>query len=107
MHVDRDQHRLQPALQPLGQSDVAVLDGGHGENRKAVGQHDNRRNIQHEHSEPIDGRGHNVLDRMVAHRGRHVDIGIRMMQRVKAPEERHRVLAPMHGVAHQVEQQKT
>ena len=43
---------------------------------------------------------------MMAHGGRHIDIGIRMMQRVKAREERHRLLAPMHGVTKKIEQQK-
>jgi hypothetical protein len=30
-----------------------------------------------------------------------------MVQRVKTPEGRHRVLAPMHGVTQQIKQQKT
>jgi hypothetical protein len=34
-----------------------------------------------------------ILDRMQAHCRRHVDIGIRVMQHVKAPQKRHRVLA--------------
>jgi len=47
-----------------------------------------------------------MLDWMDAHRGRHVDIGVGMMQCVKAPEKRHRVLAAVHEVAQQIEQQE-
>jgi hypothetical protein len=43
---------------------------------------------------------------MQAHRRRYVDIGIRVMQRVKAPQKRHRVLAAMHEITQKVEQQK-
>ena len=43
---------------------------------------------------------------MVAHRGRHIDVGIRVMQRMKPPEERHCVLAAVHRITQQVEQQK-
>ena len=40
------------------------------------------------------------------HRGRYIDIGIGVMQRVEAPQERHRVLTAMRGVIQKVEQQK-
>jgi hypothetical protein len=44
---------------------------------------------------------------MVAHRCRYIDIGIGMVQGVKAPEQRHRMLTAMHEIMHQVEKQKT
>jgi hypothetical protein len=43
---------------------------------------------------------------MQAHCRRYVDIGIRVMQRVKAPQKRHRVLAAMHEITQKVEQQE-
>jgi len=104
MHVDGDQYWLQPALHPLGQADIAVLDAGHAEDRETVGQYNGCRNVEQDQREPIDPRGEYILDRMVAHRGCHIDIGIRMVQRVKAPEEGYSMLAPVHGVAHQVQQ---
>src|SRR6516165_9432895 len=44
---------------------------------------------------------------MMAHRGRHIDIGIGVVQRMKAPQKRHGVFAPVHEVTQKVEQQKT
>jgi hypothetical protein len=41
---------------------------------------------------------------MQAHCGRYVDVGIRVMQRVKAPQKRDRVLAAMHEITQKVEQ---
>ena len=72
-----------------------------------MAQHDHGGNIEHDHGDPVDPRGQNVLDRMMAHRGRHIDIGIRVVQRMKAPQKRHGVLAPVHEVTQKVEQQKT
>jgi hypothetical protein len=43
---------------------------------------------------------------MMTHRGHHSDIGIGMVDGVKTPKERHRMLAAMHCVTKQVEQQK-
>jgi hypothetical protein len=43
---------------------------------------------------------------MMAHRGRDIDIGIGVVQRVKAPEKRHRMLTAMHGVLEKIEQQE-
>jgi hypothetical protein len=106
VHVDRDQHRLQPAFEPLRKADVAVLHRSRAEDRETVAQHDDDRNIEHDHGEPIDPGRQDVFDRMVAHRRRHIDIRVRVVQRVKAPEERHRMLAPVHEVTHQVEEQE-
>jgi len=75
-----------------------VLNRSQSEKREAVAQHDDRRNIEGDDREPITRRGEYVLDRMVAQRRRHVDIGVRMMQRVKSPQERHCMLAPMYQV---------
>src|SRR5882724_7979451 len=44
---------------------------------------------------------------MVAHRSRHIDIGVRMMQCVEAPQERHRMLTAMYGVDQKIEQQES
>src|ERR1700730_4531329 len=43
---------------------------------------------------------------MVAHRGRHIDVGVGVMQCVETPEKRHRVLTAMYGVVQKIEQQK-
>jgi len=43
---------------------------------------------------------------MVAYRGRHIDIGIGVMQCVKAPQQRHRVLTAVHRVLQKIEQQE-
>jgi hypothetical protein len=43
---------------------------------------------------------------MQAYCRRHVDIGIRVMQRVKPPQKWHRMLAAMHQITQKVEQQK-
>jgi hypothetical protein len=72
-----------------------------------MAQHDDRRNIEQDHREPIDRRAEEVFDRVVAHRSRDIDIGIRVMQRVKAPEEWHRVLAAVYEVMQKVEEQET
>src|SRR5437868_11332899 len=52
VHVDCDQHRLQPALQPLGEPDVAVLHGSGGEQRQAMARRGNRGQVEHEHRDP-------------------------------------------------------
>src|SRR5258706_16389189 len=44
---------------------------------------------------------------MMAHRSRNINIGIGVMQRVKTPEPRHRVLTAMRGVMQEIEQQKS
>jgi hypothetical protein len=43
---------------------------------------------------------------MVPHRRRHVDIRIRVVQRVKPPEKRHGVLASVERVAQKIEHQE-
>src|SRR5262245_50436725 len=42
----------------------------------------------------------------MTYRGRYIDIGIGVMQGVEAPQERHHVLAAMHYITQQIEQQK-
>src|SRR6266478_8567581 len=44
---------------------------------------------------------------MMAHRGRYIDIGIGVMQCMKAPEQRHRVLTAMRRVIQEIEQQES
>ena len=41
-------------LQPFRQADVAVRDGGGGENREPVDQHDDHRDIEHQHRQPVE-----------------------------------------------------
>ena len=106
MHVHRNQHRLQGALQPLRQADIAMLHRGGNENRKSVAYDGSHRDIKGEHGKPVNRGAWDVLKWMMAHRCRHVDIGIGMVQRMKAPKERHCVLAPMNEVTNEVEQQK-
>src|SRR5439155_10100923 len=48
-----------------------------------------------------------IFDRMMAHRSGDIEIWIGVMQRVKAPEPRHRVLTAMRGVMQEIEQQKS
>jgi len=72
-----------------------------------MAQYDDSGNIEQDHGEPVDRRGQKVFKRMVTHRGRHIDIGIRVMQRMKPPEDRHRMFAPVHEITQQIEQQKT
>src|SRR5438477_10607285 len=43
----------------------------------------------------------------MAHRGRYIDIGIGVMQRMKPPEDRHSVLASVHQVMQKVQEQKS
>jgi hypothetical protein len=43
---------------------------------------------------------------MQAHCRRYVDIGIRVMKRVKTPQKRHCVLAAMHEITQKIEQQE-
>src|SRR6516164_8324153 len=83
-----------------------MLDEGRAENRKAMAYDGSHRDIKSEHSKPVNRGAWDVLKRMMAHRCRHVDIGIGMVQRMKAPKERHCVLAPMNEVTNEVEQQK-
>ena len=64
MHVDRDMHRLHPPLHPFWEVDVAVLDRGHREDREAVTHYSSRRDVEHEHGEPIDRRRPDILDRI-------------------------------------------
>jgi len=83
-----------------------VLDSGRGEGRKPVTQYDDSRDVEHQEGEPVNRRGEKIFDWMVTDRRRYIHIGIQMMQGMKAPEEWHRVLAPMHEIAHKVEQQE-
>ena len=68
--------------------------------------HDDRWDPERQRRQPVDPGGDQILDRMVAHRGRHIDIGVGIMQRVQPPQKRYRVLAAMHRVLQQVEQQE-
>src|SRR5262249_49155583 len=56
--------------------------------------------------QPEDSGVEKILDRMQAHRRSHVNIGIRVMQRVNAPQKRHRVLTAMHEITQKVEQEE-
>ena len=105
--VRRDQHRLEVPLQPLGQANIAVLDSSRDENREAVAQRSEGGDIEHEHGEPISGRGEEDLDRVMPNRRGHVDVGIRVMRRVNAPEERHRVFQPVDEIMQKIEQQES
>ena len=54
----------------------------------------------------LEPRGEQILDRMMPHRSRHIDIGVGVMHCVKPPQKRHRVLTAMHGVDQKIEQQE-
>jgi hypothetical protein len=101
VEVAPDRHGLQPALQSVGPPDVAVLDGG-AEDRKPVAQRCDR-DVEHKQGEPVSGIGEGDFGRMMPHRRRHIDVGIRVMQRMDAPEDRHRVLQTMDNTLQTIE----
>ena len=61
VHVDRDQNRLQPPLQPQRQANVAVLDGFDDEYCEPVSQGDNRWYIEQDYRQPEDTRAKKML----------------------------------------------
>ena len=79
-----------------------MLHGSGGEQRQAMARRGNRGQVEHEHRDPIRGRGEEDLDRVVPHRRRHVDIGIGMVQRVNAPQVWHCMLEPMDEIIQQI-----
>jgi hypothetical protein len=93
VQVEGDHQRPQQSLQPFGESYVAVGDRGGGEHGRRMACRDDRSDTERQHNQPVDRRGDQERDRMVAHRGRYIDIGIGVMKRVQAPQERYRVLA--------------
>ena len=106
VHVGRDEERLYPALEPLGQGDIAVLDRFGGEDDRAVARHHEQGNVENKDGEPIDEGGEDVFEGMVAQRCRHIDVRVRMMERVNPPQQRHGMLTAMHRVAQQIEEEK-
>jgi hypothetical protein len=85
VHIDGHENRLQPSFKLLRQADVTVLDSGAGEGRKPMTQHDDSRNVEYEEGEAVNRRGEKVFNRVMPDCRRDVDIGIRVVQRVKAP----------------------
>ena len=72
-----------------------------------MARHNDQGNAERQHRQPVEPRGDQIFDRMMAHRSGDIEIWIGVMQRVKAPEPRHCVLTPMHGVMQEIEQQKS
>jgi hypothetical protein len=59
-----------------------------GEYGQPVGPHDGHRDVEYQHRQPVEPCGEQILNRMMAHRGRYIDIGIGMMQYHSPPTVR-------------------